>query len=330
MTGVIIIKGILEVPEGFSGNALLLALLSAAAFGGRWRTWACGISFVAIMGYMTYRVVIVDLSDFEGNQVLFRIFAMFWNYVIFGAAWWFGDILRGRRHRTIELEERTIQLEHEREENARRAVLDERVRIARELHDVVAHHVSVMGVQAGAARQILDQKQGKVYEALSIIETSSRQAVAELHRLLGFLRQGSQTGELSPQPSMKQLNTLVTQMEDAGLSTKVEIEGDERPLPPSVDLSAYRIIQEALTNTLKHAGPATATVTIRYSDEDIELEILDDGHESTAYSGDITSGKGLIGMRERVNLHGGELEAQKIPGGGFLVRAKLLLNRGIS
>jgi signal transduction histidine kinase len=330
MTGVIIIKGIIEVPEGFSGNALLLALLSSAAYGGRWRTWACGISFVAIMGYMTYRVVIVDLSDFEGNQILFRIFAMFWNYVIFGAAWWFGDILRSRRHRTVELEERTVQLEHEREENARRAVLDERVRIARELHDVAAHHVSVMGVQAGAARHILDQKQGKVHEALSIIETSSRQAVAELHRLLGFLRQGSQTGELSPQPSMKHLNTLITEMEEAGLPIKVKIEGEERPLPPSVDLSAYRIIQEALTNTLKHAGPAKATITVRYSDDDIALEILDDGCKSTASSEKKTSGKGLIGMRERVNLHGGELETRKIPQGGFLVRAKLPLKGGIS
>jgi len=330
MTSIIIIKGILEVPEGFSGNALLLALLSAAAYGGRWRNWACGMSFVAVMGYMTYRVAIVDLSDFEGNQILLRVFSMFWNYVIFGAAWWFGDILRSRRHRTIELEERTVQLEHEREENARRAVLDERVRIARELHDVVAHHVSVMGVQAGAARHVLDQKQGKVHEALSIIEKSSRQAVAELHRLLGFLRQGTQTAELSPQPNMKQLNTLVTQMEEAGRPIKVEIEGEERPLPPSVALSVYRIVQEALTNILKHAGPATATVTIRYSDSDIELEILDNGRESIASRGNNTIGKGLIGMRERVNLHGGELETRKIPGGGFLVRAKLPLNGGIS
>ena len=119
-------------------------------------------------------------------------------------------------------------------------------------------------------------------------------------------------------------------MEEAGLSTKVEIEGEERPLPPSVDLSAYRIIQEALTNTLKHAGPATATVTVRYTDSDIELEILDDGRKSTASSEKNTSGKGLVGMRERVNLHGGELEARNIPQGGFLVRAKLPLKGGIS
>ena len=323
MSVIIIFKGIIKVPEGFSGNALLLALLSAAAYGSRWRNWACAVSFAAVMGYMTYRVVIIDLSDFEGNQVLLRIFSMLWNYIIFGAAWWFGDVLRTRRERAGKLEEQTVQLEYEREENARRAVLDERVRIARELHDVVAHHVSVMGVQAGAARRVLKQQPEKAMGALSLIEASSRQAVGELYRLLGFLRQEKQTSELAPQPGLRQLQALVEETGEAGLMVEVKTEGEERPLPPSVDLSAYRIVQEALTNTLKHAGTNKASVTVRYLDNAVELEIVDDGRGTDLKD---ANGRGLTGMRERASLYGGEFKAGNVPGGGFAVRVKLFLN----
>jgi len=325
-----IIKGILEIPEGFSGNAVLLALLSTAAYGGRWRNWSCGVSFVALMGYMTYHTISVDLSSFEGNQILLRLFSLFWSYFIFGAAWWFGDVIRTRRERQVELAERTAQLEQQREENARRAVLGERVRIARELHDVVAHHVSVMGIQAGAARRVLERQPEKAHEALSLIETSSRQAVDELHRLLGLLRQKSQVDGLMPQPSLRQLNALVNEIREAGLPVEIKIEGEQRQLPPSIDLSAYRIIQEALTNTLKHAGPAEASVTICYTDGAIELEILDNGRSPTPTSARSSNGKGIIGMRERVNLHNGEFDAGEIPGKGFCVRVKLPLTGRIS
>jgi signal transduction histidine kinase len=325
MTIAILVDRLLKVPEGFSGNAVLLAVLSCAAYGGRWRSWACAASVLALMGYATYNAVITDFSKFEGNQLTLVVFGLSWNYVIFGASWWFGAVLRTRRERTADLEERTMQLEREREENAQRAVLDERVRIARELHDVVAHHVSVMGVQAGAARRILDKQPAKAQEALSSIEVSSRQAVDELHRLLGFLRQDSQQDDLAPQPSLQQLDTLVTEMKEAGLPVEVRIDGEVRPLPPSVDLSAYRIVQEALTNSLKHAGPARASVTLRYTDRAVDLEILDDGRGPAPDGGREIEGRGLVGMRERVSLHGGSLKAGRVPGGGFGVTASLPL-----
>ena len=180
------------------------------------------------------------------------------------AWWWFSDAVRVRREQEDQLAETVVQLELDRQENARRAVFDERVRIARELHDVVAHHVSVMGVQAGAARRVLQKHPEKAEEALSNIEAASREAVQEMHRLLGFLRQEPEDTPLAPQPGMSQLPTLVDQMRDAGLPVDVEIAGSERALPPTVDLSAYRIVQEALTNTLRHAGPARATVKVNY------------------------------------------------------------------
>ena len=163
-----------------------------------------------------------------------------------------------------------------------------------------------------------------------MIESSSRQAVSELHRLLGFLREESQPDDLAPQPSLQRLKALVTEMQEAGLSVEVKIEGEERPLPPGIDLSAYRIIQEALTNTLKHAGPAKSTVTIRYVDNAIELDIIDNGRGPLPSDGQAPRGNGLIGMRERVSLHGGEFKAGRVPGMGFSVQARLPIAGGIS
>jgi signal transduction histidine kinase len=205
-------------------------------------------------------------------------------------------------------------------------VLDERVRIARELHDVVAHHVSVMGVQAGAARRVMERQPEKAQEALSMIESSSRQAVAELHRLLGFLRRDSQTDGLAPQPGLRQLDSLINEVREAGLEVRVEVEGEARPLPSGVDTSAYRIVQEALTNTLKHAGPTRASVTIRYQSQAVELEIVDGGRGLPPQDGQEANGRGIIGMRERAYLHGGEFESGNVPEGGFLVRVRLPLN----
>jgi signal transduction histidine kinase len=257
------------------------------------------------------------------ETILYQLSVVLLNVFLFGAAWWIGEVFRIRREHELKLQERTIQLEHERDENAQRAVLDERVRIARELHDVVAHHVSVMGIQAGAARRTLKQQPEKASESLSLIEESSRQAVGELQRLLGFLRQQNQRDELSPQPGLGQLEALIEHMREAGLPVQIKIEGEQKPLPPGVDLSAYRIIQEALTNTLKHAGPASALVTIRYSGHAIELEVVDNGHSTVQTGSNENRCRGLIGMRERVSLHGGEFSAGKITGNGFFVKAKL-------
>jgi signal transduction histidine kinase len=329
MTVAILSYRSLNIPESsFTFYALLLAFFSVGAYGDRrWRGWVRGLTALAIIGYLTYSVFFIERSwIFPVKTLLSQVSVILSDAFLFGAAWWIGDVFRIRRERELELQERTVQLEHERDENARRAVLDERVRIARELHDVVAHHVSVMGIQAGAARRILKQQPEKANEVLSQIETSSRQAVDELQRLLGFLRQQNQVDELTPQPSLKQLEMLVNHMYEAGLPVEIRIEGDLQPLPPGVDLSAYRIVQEALTNTLKHAGPARASVTIRYVTNAIELEIRDDGRGTTQIENLESHGRGLIGMRERVTLHGGEFTARNAPGTGFVVRAKLPLS----
>ena len=242
--------------------------------------------------------------------------------VLFAIAWLAGFALRGRAAEAEAAEERASHAEREREENARRAVFEERVRIARELHDVVAHHVSMMGVQAGAARIVIDRDRAKAKEALTAIESSSRQAVAELHRLLGFLRQVGDRDDLAPQPGLGQLSRLAASMSDSDLAVEVSVEGETRALPPTVDVSAYRIVQEALTNTLKHSAASHADVHLRYWPDELELEIVDDGRPNGGAS-PASGGLGLIGMRERAALHGGQLSAGPAAGGGFAVRVKL-------
>ena len=267
MTLAVITFRAFSIPESdFINYALLLAFFNAGAYGQqRLRNWVRGASFLLVIGWLTYSIFFQQRgSDLPAQTILYQVSVVLLNVFLFAAAWWIGEVFRIRNQREVELQERTRQLEKERDENARRAVMDERVRIARELHDVVAHHVSVMGIQAGAARRILKQQPDKANDVLSQIEASSRQAVAELQRLLGFLREDNQIDDIAPQPGLKQLDYLVQQMRLTGLTVSVKKEGTEIPLPPGVDLSAYRIIQEALTNTLKHAGPVNADVTIRY------------------------------------------------------------------
>ena len=326
MVPIIVVYQVVDVPEWqWTVNAWWIALYSAGAYGGdRWRNWARAVGVAAINGLVAYEVFLEEVPG-EGDMMLGRVLALVANALVSAWMWWFGDVMRVRREREAQLGVRTLQLEREREENARRAVLDERVRIARELHDVVAHHVSLMGVQAGAARRVLSRQPEKAEEALAAIEAASRQAVGEMHRLLGFLRQERDDDPLTPQPTIRQLDTLVAHMREAGLPVELAVEGEERPLPPSVDLSAYRIVQEALTNTLKHAGPATATVTVRYGDRALEIEVVDDGRGRLA-AGRADGGNGLIGMRERVSLLGGRLRVGHEAGTGFSVRAHLPLD----
>jgi signal transduction histidine kinase len=241
---------------------------------------------------------------------------------LFCALWSLGAALDSRRRRAEELLERTVELELEREENARRAVFDERVRIARELHDVVAHHVSMMGVQAGAARIVLGRDPVKAQQALASIEGSSREAVVELHRLLGFLRQEGDPDDLGSQPGLGQLDGLAASISDSRLTVEVRVEGEQRPVAATIDVSAYRIVQEALTNILKHSGASRADVHVRYWPDELELEIVDDGRGNGA-SSSAPGGLGLIGMRERAVLHGGRLTVGPVAGGGFAVRVRL-------
>ena len=206
------------------------------------------------------------------------------------------------------------------EEQARTAAEEERGRIARELHDVVAHSVSVMTVQAGAVRRQLAPEQQRERDALLTVEETGRQALTEMRRLLGVLRQDGESPELAPQPGLATLDTLVQQVREAGLPVELSFEGDRTTLPPGIDLSAYRIVQEALTNTLRHAGPARAWVAVRYRADEVEVEVANDGRSSESGDG---YGHGLVGMRERVALCGGDLNAGPRPGGGYTISARL-------
>ena len=228
-------------------------------------------------------------------------------------------VVERRTRRAAALEERAARLEREREERERAAVGEERRRIARDLHDVVAHGVGVMTVQAGAARLLLDDDPARAREPLLAFEQAGRQALGELRRLLGILRRDERGPALRPQPGLVDVEELVAQAGRAGLPVELVIDGPPVPVPAGVDLAAYRIVQEALTNTRKHAGPARASVAVRYGPDALEVEISDDGRPGANGGG----GHGLIGMRERVALYGGQLDAGPRPEGGFTIRAHL-------
>jgi signal transduction histidine kinase len=232
--------------------------------------------------------------------------------------------VRGRELRADALAARAELLEREHELRAHEAVAEERARIARELHDLVAHSVSVMVVQAGAERHALGPDQASTREALTSIEQAGRQALVEARRLLGMLRRKDEGSELEPQPSVEHIDVLVEQIERAGLPVTLAVEGEQAPLPAGVDLCAYRIVQEGLTNALKHAGPAHAEVVLRYAPRALDVEVRDDGRGPARANGD-GAGHGLIGMRERVALYGGALETGARDGGGFAIHAHLPL-----
>jgi signal transduction histidine kinase len=244
--------------------------------------------------------------------------------VIFGIVWLAGDSYRSRRARMRELEERADRLEREQAERARIAVQNERAIIARELHDIVAHSVSVMVVQAGAARRIVDDQPDEARAAMASIETTGREALVEMRRLLGVLRSDAGPAPLEPQQGLAGIGTVIAGADRAGVVVELVIEGDPQPLPPGLDLTAYRIVQEALTNTVKHAAPAHATVRIRYEPDALDLDIVDDGSRTDAER-DATGGHGLIGMEERVRLYGGDFTAGPRQPAGFGIQVRLPL-----
>ncbi len=243
-------------------------------------------------------------------------------FVVFAAAWIVGRALRRWRLEAGELGRRADRLEREREQRARVAVAEERTRIARELHDIVAHAVSIVVIQAQGAQRALEGEQKPVREALDSIEWTGRQALVEMRRLLGVLRRGDEELALAPQPSLRHLPALVEHVREAGLPVELRVDGDPAPLPPGVDVSAYRIVQEALTNTLKHAGPAHARVVVRYAVDQLELDISDDGQRRGRKG---RHGHGLVGIGERVAVVGGSFESGRQASGGFRVRARLPL-----
>jgi signal transduction histidine kinase len=291
--------------------ALLIALYSVGAHTGGWQAVAGVLALLAVV----FGVVAADPEGASPGSYVFFLFVV-------GGPWLAGRAIRHRRLSERHLEARALAAEREREEKARAAVAEERVRIARELHDVVAHAISVIVVQARGGRRSLATQPEEAREAFDSIDATAVEALAEMRRLLGMLRKGDEELALAPQPSLRHLDTLVAQVREAGLPVEVSVEGEPTVLPPGVDLSAYRIVQEALTNALKHAGPATARVLVRYGSEDLEVEVTDTGRRPAGGDG---AGHGLVGMRERVILFGGELEAGRRGEGGFAVRARLPL-----
>jgi signal transduction histidine kinase len=238
----------------------------------------------------------------------------------------FGLIVRNRRRIFADSEQRAAAAEADRQASAARAVAQERSRIAREMHDVVAHGMSVIAVQAAAAQEIVHSNPDKAAEVMGRIENVGRQSLNEMRRMLGVLRNGDDntSASLAPQPRLTDIDAMVARSVDAGVATTLVVAGTRRDLSPGIELTAFRIVQEALTNVLKHGGPlASATVTITYEPDVVTVEVADDGRGAVSSLSDAGGGNGLIGMHERVEIYGGELAVGPRAGGGFIVRAVL-------
>ena len=305
----------LGLPPVALGLAILVAVYSVAAYGDRW---------VSLAGLAAAELGSAAVQLTPGK---FEMPTPVTNTLILGAAWLLGHFVGVRRAYTDQLE-RTAELERVQADLARRAVAEERLRLARELHDVVAHSISVIAVQSGVGAHVAASQPEEAAKALAAIEATSRAALTELRRLLGVLRQeGEPQGDLAPVPGLADLDSLLAEVAKAGLGVRLRVDGTPWQLPAGVDLSAYRIVQEALTNVVKHAGEARAQVTICYGDQEITVEVTDDGLGVTVPAGDgrVRVGHGLIDMRERVQVFGGDLEAGPQPGGGFRVAAQLPL-----
>jgi signal transduction histidine kinase len=308
------VLGVVEGP-GTQGPTLpfIAAVLTAAWSGSladrrlRIAGWSAIIGAAAVVDYRSSN----HATDF------------LWTTLILSLAWFFGVALASRTAQARELRERVATVERERAVATEHAAAEERSRIARELHDVVAHSVSVMVVQASGVRRLLHADQEREREALLSVEHIGREALAEMRRMLGVMRAGEEKpADLAPQPGLLHLDRLIVQVEEAGLPVRLRVEGERPELPIGIDLSAYRIVQEGLTNTLKHAPGSEAEVVIRYGENGVEVEVMDDGVGATNGSR-ADGGHGLVGMRERVALYGGSLEAGPRDGGGFVLRAQL-------
>ena len=295
-------------------SALFLGLIvfpyAVGAHAGGRRSFA-GLALALV----TIVVVSLDSDSFVWGDIFFPgIFATM--------LWLAGRAVRSRSRLTAELHEAALRLHEQREAEAHAAVAEERRRIAREMHDVVAHSVSTMVIQAGGARRILARDPGRAVEAAALIERTGREALGEMRHMLGVLHAGENLAALTPQPTLLELEALAERSRAAGLPVELTVAGARREITPGVDLAAYRVVQEALTNALKHGG-GRATVSLEYGERELSLEISDEGSGRAApVQG---SGQGLRGMRERIRVCGGELHAGPRAGGGFLVAARLPL-----
>jgi signal transduction histidine kinase len=303
-----LVMTLLDATAAYETDTMFLVLILAAWAAGALldpRHAALAIAAVLAAGW----AVFIRAPDVPWTELLWLSFPILGLFVISAAA-----ARHSERARLAEERARRS------EEAARQAVDEERRRITRELHDVLAHSVSVMTVQASAVRRRLQPEQEREREALRTVEETGRQALSEMRRLLGIMREHGEGVARAPQPGVATLSTLVEQVSKAGLPVELSVEGEPVRLPPGVDLSAYRIVQEALTNALRHAGPAHAWVAVRYGGDDVEIEVANDGRSE---SNGEASGHGLVGMRERVALCGGELRMGPRPGGGFSISARL-------
>jgi signal transduction histidine kinase len=283
---------------------------------GAW--WVMTGSCVALM-VAACTSPILDRPDGFGYPTAFSILA----FLIAAIA--AGTIMRNRERIFMDTERRAAAAEADRLAEAQRAVLRERSRIAREMHDVVAHSMSVVAVQAAAGREIVHDNPDKAAEVFARIESVGRESLTELRRMLGVLREsGEDDASLSPQPGISDIAEAVAESSATGTPTELVIEGTQRPLGPGVELAVYRIVQEALTNVRKHAGgAASATVCLAYGDDELVLEVTDDGRGAATSLSRLGSGQGQIGMRERVEIYGGRFDAGPRPGGGYAVKATL-------
>jgi signal transduction histidine kinase len=278
------------------------------------------LSVVAIAGLMAFGFLLQEANEFLSIVLPFAVVL---------PSWLLGDVVRTRREedkRRAEASERALR---EAEERLQAAVAQERRHMARELHDVVAHGVSVMVIQAGAARQVIDTAPDQATQSILTVESTGRDVMAELRRLLGVLNDDGEATGLAPQPGIGQLGPLVDRVRAAGLPAELEIDGTPCELPASLDVTAYRIVQEALTNALRYARRARTLVHVVYDEDLLRLEILDDGPAGDAAGSDGT-GRGLVGMQERASIVGGRLEAGPRLGGGYAVRAWLPVGSGVA
>ncbi len=301
-------------PEGPSQLAVYPALWTVAVTLPRRQAWLAAA--VSAVSAAAIELFLYGDTMFDGEPLYVAVTVL--------AAMWWGEAVRARRAYVAELQDRAERAERTREEEARRRVDEERLRIARELHDVVSHTIGVISVQAGVAAHLLHRRPDKAADSLAAIRQASDEALGELHAMLGVLRQGDGGGRapLAPAPGLAELDALVAQAAGAGIEVKVAVEGEPRRLPSAVDLACYRVVQESLTNVVRHAGASQAEVTVTHHDDRVVVEVLDDGAAPSG-NGAVGSGQGIPGMRERARALGGSLEAGPRPGGGFRVQASL-------
>lgn len=312
---------VIEFPLGF-GAAAAVGIYSAAANGtDRRRTWSRIATMVVVMtGFAFTRYTPGDTSDAVLQALVFG-----WAHIVPALL---GEVVYQRGRRIFELQERAERAEETLETNARLAVVEERNRIAREMHDVVAHGMSVIAVQAAAAQEIAHTNPEKTVEVLARIEHAGRESLTEMRRMLAVLRADEdQQASLAPQPSLSDVPHAVAQSNESGVPTQLVIAGEQRTLPPGIELTAFRIVQEALTNVRRHAGQsASAVVRVSYEPSTVTIEVTDDGRGAVSSFSDSGGGNGLVGMRERIEIYDGSFAAGPVSGGGYAVRAVLPVN----